>query len=235
MSGRSARARRGKLVATRAPARSASDSHGGLGRDRSLERARAEAEAKQLDDVRAALLDDVEPGDAAIDDAVLHVLGHVVGAHEQRLHGRVAAGERERAVARRLRAEPRVVQELDRRLAQPALRRDRDPQAALAAPAPERERVAALAAAQPLRDPSHRRRRGVRPPRHLQVRQPLVQELRDLPAVRHRVQLRHRAEIPQESLHLVPRPEGGDRREELLVLRGRPMSWARCGRRLPSC
>ena len=115
-------------MATRAPARSASRLHGGLVGDGGLERARAEAEAEQLDDVGAALLDDVEPGDAAVDDAVLHVLGHVVGAHEQCLDGRVAAGEGERPVARCLGAEPGVVQELDRRLAQAALRRNGDPQ-----------------------------------------------------------------------------------------------------------
>ena len=119
--------------------------------------------------------DDVEPGDAAIDDAVLDVLGHVVGADEQRLDGRVAARERERAVARRLRAEPRVVQELDRRARAAGPSTGPRSSGALAAPASSASRVAALAAAQPLRDPGHRRRRGVRPPRHLQVGQPLVQ------------------------------------------------------------
>jgi hypothetical protein len=79
--------------------------------------------------VGAALLDDVEPGDPAIDDAVLHVLGHIIGAHEQRFQGRVAARERKRAIARRLRPEPCVVKEFDRRLAKPALGGNRDSQA----------------------------------------------------------------------------------------------------------
>src|SRR5581483_4405255 len=61
-------------------------------------------------------------------------------------------------------------------------------------------------------------------PRDLEVGQPLVQQLRHLPAVRHRVELRQRAEVPQEALHLLARPERGDRREEILVRRGRPMS-----------
>ena len=84
--------------------------------------------AEQLVDVGAALADDVEAGDAAVDDAVLHVLGDVVRAHEQPFDRRVAARERERTVAGRLRPEPRVLEQRDRRLAQPALGGDRDPQ-----------------------------------------------------------------------------------------------------------
>ena len=99
-----------------------------LGRHRGLERARAEAEPHELCDVGAALAHDVEPGDAAVDDTVLHVLGNVVRAHEQSLDRRVAAGEGECAVTRRLGAEPRVVQQLDRGLAKAPLRGDRDSQ-----------------------------------------------------------------------------------------------------------
>jgi len=98
-------------------------------RHRGFERARAEAELQQFDDVGAALAHDVEAGNAAVDNAVLHVLGDVVRAHEQCLDRRVAARERERAVARRLGAEPGVVQQLDGGLAQAALRGDCDPQA----------------------------------------------------------------------------------------------------------
>ncbi len=78
--------------------------------------------------MRAALADDVEAGDAAVDDTVLDVLGDVVRAHEQSFDRRVPARERERAVAGRLRPEPRVLEQRHRRLAEPALRWDRDPQ-----------------------------------------------------------------------------------------------------------
>ena len=47
--------------------------------------------------------------DAAVDDAVLDVLGDVRGAHEQHLDRRVAARERERALARLLLAEAGVL------------------------------------------------------------------------------------------------------------------------------
>ena len=98
----------------------------GLGEDRSLERARAETDPQQLAHARAALDHQVGAGDPAVDDAVLHVLGDVRSAHEQHLDRRVAARERERALARLLRAEAGVVEQADRRLAETALRRDRD-------------------------------------------------------------------------------------------------------------
>ena len=69
------------------------------------------------------------PGDAAVDDAVLDVLGDVGGADEQYFHRRVPAGERERALARLLRAEARVLEQGDGRLAEAPLGRDRDLQA----------------------------------------------------------------------------------------------------------
>ena len=223
-SGSSSRASRGKLVATRAPREIVERLHGRLGRHRGLERARAEAEPRELADVGAALPHDVEAGDAAVDDAVLHVLGDVVGAHEQRLDRRVAAREGERAVARRLGPEPGVVEELDRRLAEPALRRDRDSQELVR----RRRRSASAYPPSPLRSHCATRvtvvveacaRRATS-----RYGSPSVQQLRHLPAVRHRVQLRPRAEVPQEALHLVRLPERGDRREELAVLLRRPMS-----------
>ena len=80
--------------------------------------------------VGAALAHEVDAGDAAVDDAVLHVLGHVGGAHEQDLDRRVAARERERALAGLLGAEAGVLEQVERRFAQPALDRDGDPQEA---------------------------------------------------------------------------------------------------------
>jgi hypothetical protein len=71
----------------------------------------------------------VGAGDAAVDDAVLHVFGDVRGADEQDVDRRVAARERERTLARLFRAEACVAQEGDGRLTQPALRRQRNRQA----------------------------------------------------------------------------------------------------------
>jgi hypothetical protein len=91
-----------------------------------LERACSEAEAKELHDLRVSLVHEVETRDAAVHDAVLHVLRHVGGAHEQDVDGRVPAREGERAVAGLLGAEPGVLEELHRRLPQSPRRRDRD-------------------------------------------------------------------------------------------------------------
>src|SRR5262249_16222876 len=66
--------------------------------------------------------------DPTIDDAVLHVLRDVRGAHEQHLDRSVAARERKSSVARFLGAEPGVLEQVERRLAQPALDRDGDSQ-----------------------------------------------------------------------------------------------------------
>ena len=71
---------------------------------RRFEAAPAEAEPQEFGHVRAALAHEVGAGDPAVDDAVLHVLGDVRGAHEQHVDRRVAARERERALARLLRA-----------------------------------------------------------------------------------------------------------------------------------
>ena len=95
---------------------------------RSLERARAEAEPQQLVDLDATFAHEVGAGDPAVDDAVADVLGNVGGADEQHVDGRVTAREGEGALARLLRAEARVREQLHRRLAQPPLRRDGDRQ-----------------------------------------------------------------------------------------------------------
>ena len=97
-----------------------------------LERAGAEAEGEQLLDVRAALADEIGAGDPAVDDAVLDVLGHVGRPDEHDVHGRVAAGERERALTRLFRPEAGVLEQRDSRLAKPTLGRDRDRQAVCA-------------------------------------------------------------------------------------------------------
>ena len=82
---------------------------------RGLEPARAEPELEQLLDAGAALADEVLPGDPAVDDAVLHVLGHVGRADEQHVDRRVPAREGERALAGLLGAEARVLEQRDRR------------------------------------------------------------------------------------------------------------------------
>jgi hypothetical protein len=97
--------------------------------DGSLETAASEAEPQQLGDVRSALAHEIRACDSAVDDAVLHPLGHVGRTDEQHVDRRVPARERERALAGLLRAETCVVEQGDRRLAQPALRRDGDRQA----------------------------------------------------------------------------------------------------------
>ena len=81
-----------------------------------------------LANVGAAFTDEVNTGDPAVDDAVLHVFGDVGGAHEQNLDGRVPAGEGERPIAGLLGAEPRVDEQVERGLAQPALHGHGDPQ-----------------------------------------------------------------------------------------------------------
>jgi hypothetical protein len=107
---------------------------GRLLRHSRLEGAAAEAEAQQLGHRRAALADEIRARDAAVDDAVLHVLRDVGSANEQDLDGSVAARERESALAGLLRTEAGLLEQMDRRLAQAALRRDGDLQA-LAEPA----------------------------------------------------------------------------------------------------
>ena len=97
--------------------------HGGV------EPAGAEAERQQLLDSGAALAHEVLTGDAAVDDAVLHVLRDVGGAHEQHVDRRVAARECERALAGLLGLEAGVDEQPHRRLAQPSLDRDGDRQA----------------------------------------------------------------------------------------------------------
>jgi hypothetical protein len=93
---------------------------------RRLEPARAETEPEELAHLRAALANEVGAGDAAVDDAVLHVLGNVGSADEQNLDRRVSTRERERTLARDLGAEAGIVEKVDSRIAQPSLCRDGD-------------------------------------------------------------------------------------------------------------
>jgi hypothetical protein len=74
-------------------------------------------------------VDEILTGDAAVDDAVLDVLRDVRRADEQHVDRRVAARERERALAGLLRLEAGVDEEPYGRLAQPPLDRDGDRQA----------------------------------------------------------------------------------------------------------
>ena len=104
----------------------------GLLRHRDVDAARAEPQLEQLLDARPALAHQILAGDAAIDDAVLHVLGDVGGAHEEYVDGRVAAREGERALARLLGTETRVFEQRNRGLTQSPLDGDGDPQAAVA-------------------------------------------------------------------------------------------------------
>ena len=100
-----------------------------LGGHGGLERACAEAQLEQDLDLGAALAHEVDPGDAAVDDSVLDVLGHVGRAHEEHVDRCVAAGEGQRPLARLLRAEPCISEQCDTGLAQPALGRNGDAQA----------------------------------------------------------------------------------------------------------
>src|SRR5262249_25028353 len=68
------------------------------------------------------------PRDPAVDDAVLDVLRDVRRADEQHLDRRVAARECQGALSRLLRAEPRVLEQAERRLAEPPLDRAGEPQ-----------------------------------------------------------------------------------------------------------
>ena len=117
-------------MATAHPARSSSDRTGDSSGTAASSRHEPKPSGSSSLTSRAALANEVDAGDAAVDDAVLHVLGDVGRAHEQHLDRRVAAGEGERAVAGLLGAEPGVLEQVERRLAQPALRRDGDPQEA---------------------------------------------------------------------------------------------------------
>ena len=71
-------------------------------------------------------------GDAAVDDAVLYVLGDVGGADEEHVDRRIPARERECALARLLGLESRVDEQAHRRIAQPPLDGDGDRQAVAA-------------------------------------------------------------------------------------------------------
>ena len=97
--------------------------------DGRLEPAGSEAELQQLVHPGSPLADEVLPGDAAVDDAVLDVLGHVGGSDEEDVDRCVSARERECALTRLLRPEAGVVEQRHRRLAEAPLDRDGDRQA----------------------------------------------------------------------------------------------------------
>jgi len=81
---------------------------------------------------------------------------------------------------------------------------------------------AILAMAQPVRHPSHRRRRRASPSRDLVVRQALVEQSHRMPPVCHRLDLRQGAEVSEETLRLLRRPQGKNRLEEIVCLARSP-------------
>ena len=85
-------------------------------------------------------------------------------------------------------------------------------------PALQREAVTALAAPEPLRHTRHGRGRRMGTLRHLEVRQSLVEQLRHLPAVSHRIELRDGAKVAEQAPRLFRRLHRRDRREELVVI-----------------
>jgi hypothetical protein len=56
-----------------------------------LQSAAGKPELRERDHLRARLDDEIRAGDPEVDHAVLDVLGHVAGAHEQQVDGRVRA------------------------------------------------------------------------------------------------------------------------------------------------
>ena len=77
---------------------------------RRLERAGPKPEPEELPHAVAPLAHEVSPRDAAVNDAVLDVLGDVGGSHEQNLYAGIAAGERERTLVRPLGTETGVLE-----------------------------------------------------------------------------------------------------------------------------
>ena len=69
---------------------------------------------------------------------------------------------------------------------------------------------------QPLGDACDRRRRGTGAARYLLVRHALIDELGNFPALRHRIELRPRAEIPQETLGELYVLQRGDGHNEVI-------------------
>jgi hypothetical protein len=65
-----------------------------------LQAAVPKVQVQQHFNVAITLADQVQPGDAAIDNAVLHVFGNVVGADEKDVDGSIAATRRQRAHTR---------------------------------------------------------------------------------------------------------------------------------------
>src|SRR5581483_8430921 len=161
--------------------------------------------------------------DPDVDDAVLDVLGNVVRPDEEEIDRRVLARHVQRPLSR-LEAQAGSRKQLQRRRRHPPLRRDGDQQAALGgrahrcrlARSAEREPVAPRAVAQPLGDAGDGCGARVNPPGDLQIRERLVEEANDLPAVRERLELAERAEVAQEAGELVPIAEREDRVRELV-------------------
>ncbi len=89
------------------------------------ERATAEAELEELLDAGLGLDHEVRPRDPEVDDAVLDVLGDVVGPDEQQIDRSVRAGHDERPL-RRLEREPRIGAQAQRGFGHAALRRHCD-------------------------------------------------------------------------------------------------------------
>src|SRR4029079_8742150 len=123
--------------------------------------------------------------------------GCVLGRHVQR----ALAG---------LAAKPCSREQLERGRRPPSFRGDCDQETAVRAAhcgplarALERERVAAGAVAEPLRDAGDGRRARVHTLGDLEVREALVEQADDLPAVRERLQLAERAEVSEEPLELL--------------------------------
>ena len=203
-------------------------------RHRGVEAAAAEPELGERDHVGISLDDEVRARDPEVDDAVLGVLGDVARPDEEQVDRRVRARDDERALGH-LEREPRVGAEPKRRLGEPALGRDRELEAAVLARARERDahrrrlrltrsRTRAIATGsvtEPLRDARDGRRRGRHPLGDLDVRNALVEEQDGLPAVRERLELGQRAQVAEEALGLVLRPDGEDRVRELVEPRDR--------------
>ena len=156
-----------------------------------------------------------------VDDAVLDVLGDVVRPHEQQVDRRVRARDEQRALGRleargrrprRGRAPAAAIRPFEgTATSQPAVlagARRTAPRHLGPASAPravEREPVAAGAVPQPLGHARDRRRARLHALGDLEVRRPSLDQARDLPAVRERLELAERAEVAQEALRLVAR------------------------------
>ena len=223
-SARQARVDTGYAVATRRPARSRSSACGASSGTAACSVQRANPSSASVTHLRAGFGDEVRARDPEVDDAVLDVLGHVVGAHEQQVDRRVRARHQERALGR-LEPEAGVGAEPQGRLGHPPFRRDGDGEPAVRAGSGEALRrhyrrfrfvrssaiaVAAGAVAEPLGDPRHGGRARRDAARDLDVRHVLLEQLGGLPPMCERLQLGQRAEVAEEAASLVARPQRQD-------------------------